>query len=196
MPTNRLYSFRFPFDIQSTLEGWRDKLSSPVTGSYDSVVSRLSDRDRALEDHLNLGVSQGYLGIGTVPNGGQALTAAYADVTGASVSFSVPAGRRIKTTVYATVSNIGLATVSFIRVLDENGTVLIGDSATLDAFGGTVAAYRFITIVLTTPTTGAHTYRLQAKVNNANATLVSNDPADNSGGTSYLSVEDIGPAAT
>jgi hypothetical protein len=37
---NRLYSFRYPFDILTTLEGWREKLSSPLTGSYDSVVAR------------------------------------------------------------------------------------------------------------------------------------------------------------
>lgn len=41
-------AFRYPFDIQSTLDSWRPELGA----SFDQVVAHLSDRDRALEDFL------------------------------------------------------------------------------------------------------------------------------------------------
>lgn len=41
-------TFRYPFDVQSAMEPWRDKLGP----DFDNVINRLSDRDRALEDAL------------------------------------------------------------------------------------------------------------------------------------------------
>lgn len=47
--------FRFTWDIRSVLESWRQKLSSPLTNDFDSVLARLSDRDRQLEDAFGAG---------------------------------------------------------------------------------------------------------------------------------------------
>ena len=48
--------FRFTWDIRNVLETWRSKLSgSPINNDFDSVVSRLADRDRQLEDVLGTG---------------------------------------------------------------------------------------------------------------------------------------------
>lgn len=51
--------FRFPFDIQSTLDPWRHKLGS----SFDAVVAHLSDRDRALEDYMSRAAPTGSISL-------------------------------------------------------------------------------------------------------------------------------------
>lgn len=189
---SRLYSFRYPFDLAQALDPWRDRFSQR---EFEQVVALLTERDRALEDHLNLGIGQGYLGVGTVPNGGQALTAAYADVSGATVTFNAPAGRKLRVTVYCGIINLDAAArSSFVRVLDENNTVLVGTSRDHGASGSKDQAKEYREIVFVAPTGGAHTYRLQALINGGSGTLTSNVPANNSGGSSFLSVEDVGPA--
>lgn len=188
----RPFSFRYPFEVAPTLEPWRDTLGD----QFDAVVARLADRDRALEDYVNLGVSQGYLGLGVVPNGGQALTASYADISGATVTFTVPANRRVKTTVYCNVINLdGVGTDSFLKIIDENGTVVIGDSYKHAGSGSVGDNTMYSTTVFTTPAVGTHTYKLQGKCNNALCTLTSNVPANASGGSAFLSVEDVGPVS-
>jgi hypothetical protein len=185
------YAFRYPYDIQSTMEPWRSKLGD----HYDEVIAHLSDRDRVLEDQLNLSVAQGYLGVGTVPNTGQSLTAAYADITGASVTFTVPTGREIVLTVYCDIINLdAVARSSFVKVLDELGTVLVGTSRSNAASGSGGASQQFRETVFLAPAAGTHTYKLQALINGGSGTLTSNVPASASGGSSFLSVEDVGPA--
>jgi len=182
--------FRYPFDIQSSLEPWRQKLGR----DFDAVVAHLADRDRALEDYLSVGVAQGYLGTGVVPNLGQSLTASYADVAGATVTFTVPGNRQVKVTAY--VSIISLAAVnqsSFIRILDESSNVVRGDSVDHGPSGSKDASKQYNTITFLAPAAGTHTYKLQALINGGSGSLTSNVPANNSGGSSFLSVEDIGP---
>lgn len=41
--------FRYPYDVQSALSPWKDKLG---TQSFEEAVARLGERDRALEDFL------------------------------------------------------------------------------------------------------------------------------------------------
>lgn len=190
------YSYRYASDIRAALEPWRQEFSDiHGTNVFDQVVSALSDRDRAIEDYLSLGVAQGYLGIGFVPNGGQGLTASYADITDATVTFSVPAGRRIRLHVYCDIINLDASTrSSFIRVLDQNSTVIVGTSRDNAASGTREAAQQFRETVFTTPAAGTHTYKLQALINGGSGTLTSNVPADNGGGSSFISVEDAGPA--
>lgn len=188
----RPYSFRYPYDVQSAMAPWRDRLGD----EFDRVLVLLTDRDRAIEDYLSLGVSQGYLGVGFVPNGGQGLTGAYADVTGASVTFTVPAGRELKVTIYCNIINLDAAQrSSFVRVLDQNNTVIVGTSRDHGASGTKDASQPYRETVFVQPAAGTHTYRLQALINGGSGTLTSNVPATNSGGSSFLSVEDVGPAS-
>jgi hypothetical protein len=188
---SRPYAFRFPIDVRTTMDPWRSKLGD----EFDHVLATLTDRDRALEDYLSLGVAQGYLGVGVVPNTGQSLTAAYADITGASVTFTVPSGRELLITAYCDIINLdAVARSSFIKVLDESNVVLVGTSRSNSASGSGGASQPFRETVFTAPTAGTHTYRLQALINGGSGTLASVVPASASGGTSFLSVEDVGPA--
>jgi hypothetical protein len=188
---SRPYGFRFPFDIRTAMEPWRGKIGD----EFDHVIASLTDRDRAIEDYLSLGVAQGYLGVGPVPNTGQSLTAAYADITGASVAFTVPSGRELLVTAYCDIINLdAVARSSFIQILDENNVVLLGTSRSNVASGSGGASQPFRETVFTQPSRGTHTYRLQALINGGSGTLTSNVPANASGGTSFLSVEDVGPA--
>lgn len=57
--------FRYPVDIHTALEPWRQKLGS----EFDSVVSRLSDRDRRLEDEFGAGRWLDYTPTITCPGG-------------------------------------------------------------------------------------------------------------------------------
>jgi len=52
--------FRYPFDVRAALEAWREKLggpsvTSPGGGTFEEGISRLIERDRALEDTLGTG---------------------------------------------------------------------------------------------------------------------------------------------
>lgn len=183
----RPYAFRYPFDVVATLAPWRDKLGE----NFEPVVALLTDRDRALEDHLSLGVAQGYLGIGVPSSPPVALTSTPTDIAGMSVTFTVPAGRRLKVTLYVHITNIDAAPrASFVQVLDENGTTLFTDSASHDNFGGSLGSGRTIHAVsFQSPAAGTHTYRLQANINGGAGSLVAS-----SGNESFISIEDVGTA--
>jgi hypothetical protein len=75
--------FRYPFDVQSTLDPWRHQLGE----NFDQVVATLADRDRSLEDFLGqvtrssagyfinpqLGVGEtSFLGLEPIETGGTA----------------------------------------------------------------------------------------------------------------------------
>jgi hypothetical protein len=188
---NRLYSFRYPFDILTTLEGWREKLSSPLTGSYDSVVARMADRDRALEDYLSLGVGQGYLGRATLTSTQTGLVVADTDVTGLTLDVMIPANRVLKIAAYVEIDNEAAATgLGFLKI-KEDGTQITVRQPPLDVNGGLREFCDVDFSVFTTPAAGKHTYKVTAGISTNNGRLV--HTSQNPG---FLTVEDVGPVNT
>lgn len=182
------YSFRYPYDIRTTLAPWREELGA----NYEQVIHTLHDRDRAIEDHLSLDVAQGILGQGNIIGAPVALTGVNTDIPGMTVTFTVPtAPRKLKLTAYLTIVNADVvARDAFMRVLDENNTVLITESAGLASAGSTAPMefHRFNTTLYTTATPGTHTWRVQASINGAAGSVNSATAGD-----TFLTVEDAGP---
>jgi len=165
-----------------------------ASGTLRMIIGKSgTDYGISIFDATGSDVAQGYLGIGTVPNGGQGLTASYANVSGASVTFTVGTGRRVKVTAYVSIINLDAVNrSSFIQILDENNTVVRGDSVDHGPSGSKDAGKQYNSITFTQPSAGTHTYRLQALINGGAGTLTSNVPASAGGGSSFLSVEDVG----
>lgn len=190
MPTNRLYSFRYPLDIRTTLESWRQKIGD----HFDIAVAHLADRDRALEDHLNLGVAQGILGLAVNTTTPTPITAAEFDITGMSVTVEVPANRVLRITGSVDfVNTSGVDPVAVVLRVWEGANPLarsnvpggVGLSSGNDRGRATLIHY------VTSPSAGAHTYRLRAFVNSGGA-----DASATSDNQQILSIEDVGPANT
>ena len=184
------YSFRFPFDVRSTLESWRAKLSTPLGGGdFDGVIARLSDRDRAIEDYLSTGVAQGYLGTGLQTGGGFAIpNGAYGDIPGVTVTFTVPAGRLIKLTSSIFVENVAAAANTFVfTLIQQDGADLVSEYLSHGAAGAAAGPQLHQLVWFYSPTAGTHTVktRAQALAAGMQATTVMGN---------YIAVEDIGPA--
>lgn len=185
----RPYSFRFLFDAQTAYESLRDKLSDRISGSrsYDALVQRLSDRDRALEDHLNLGVSQGYLGIGEQTGGGYNITTSFTDIPGVTTTFTVPANRRLKVTSAIFVENVTAAAGTFVFTnVKQDGVVIRSEYLAHGAAGSTAGPQMHLMTFFYSPAAGTHTLNTEIKslaTTLSAATLFGN----------YISVEDIGP---
>lgn len=193
MPTNRLYSFRFPFDIRSTLEAWRDKLSGPVSGgSFDGVLSQLSDRDRAVEDHLNLGLSQGRLGY-MISTSNQAIPDnTEADLTGLTVTVTVPANRVLRITgqVVFAIS----APMTLTGWIYEDGVKVAAFGEFADAGAGPGPSMETIQCgsAIRTPGSGAHTYKLTGQSQGSGDGTI----GATASAPGFILVEDIGPVNT
>lgn len=183
----KTYSFRYPYNLTAVYQPWYKYLRD----GYDKVVADLTERDRLLEDHLNLGVGQGLLAApGFVTSPPYVLTGAYTDVPGMLNTIAVPANRQIKITVYITIANLdAVQRSSSIRVLDDASAAVLQDSWVHAALGGVGATYRYTSVQYIQPTAGTRTYQVQAFINGASGTVTS---ATN--GESYISVEDVGPA--
>lgn len=193
MAAGKPYSFRFPFDALTAYEALRDKLSSLTTGSasYDQLVAKLSDRDRALEDFLNLGVGQGYIVAPAILTANQTgLVVADTDVTGLSLTVTIPANRRLKISAYVEIDNEAAATgLGFIKI-KEDGTQITVRQPPLDVNGGLREFCDVDFSVYTTPAAGTHTYKVTAGISTNNGRLVhsAQNPA-------FLTVEDVGPVS-
>lgn len=192
----RPYSFRFPSDVRTVLEPWRKRLSdSSGTSSFDSVVALLTDRDRAIENYLSLGVAQGFLGL-EINGSSYDIGVLETDVTDCSITVNVPAGRKLKISWHVHLTNndfVHPGGNNTVRIRAYEGTNLIAfrshaniadsanafDSDTADIDGE----------VFDTPDAGEHTYKITAEITHG--------PSENmtvAAGGAYISVEDIGPA--
>ncbi len=200
MPLARPYGFRYPFDILTAMQAWRKKLGEGPGGnydpSYDEVIKYLTDRDRALEDHLNLDVAQGVLGLGA--NGSSFdFGVLEVDIPGDSVTVTVPSGRELRIDFHVHVVNndfVNPGGNNTVRIRVYRGTTLIGfrsfagiaDSAnTFAEDEADIDGTEF-----DEPTAGTHVYKITAEITHG--------PSQNmtiSGGASFISVDDIGPAA-
>ena len=181
------YSFRYPTDILSTMEPWRNKLGE----DFERVVSALADRDRAIEDHLSLDVAQGFLGFAS---------GTQEDLVGTSfidlnmeVTFTVPANRQLKMTYNVPIRNLDTTTdISEIRALDQDDNLLCFSSfehapfLDLDDINSSV---RYSMTYFQQPDAGTHTWRLQARM----AVDGNGEVTDAWGDSIYLAIEDIGP---
>lgn len=187
------YSFRFPYDIQTTWDAMRKKFTSTTTGvdsEYPVMLNRMSDRDRSLEDHLNLGVGQGVLQLAIRHTSQSGITDAGADLTGLSVTVTVPEHRALHITARVPIDNTGAANNYAILELLEDalilqstqtrplGTTFPGDVETLY-----ISVYR-------TPTVGTHTYKLRVFSGPGGTVTVASAANDQSN----LAVTDIGPS--
>lgn len=181
---NRLYSFRFPADIRSTLEPWRYQLGN----QFDEVVAHLADRDRALEDHVNLSVGQGYLGIGTADAIQTGLTTADTAVTGLTVTVEVPANRRLKITVHTMIDNQAAGVGIGVVKVHEDGVTIAHRESYLEATGGLQEGADIDFASFAEPSAGAHTYSVVAGISSNNGRIIASATR-----LSYISVEDVGP---
>lgn len=191
MAAGKPYSFRYPYDTQSAMEPWREKFAGLLTGAFDSVISRLSDRDRSLEDHLSLGVGQGYIAApATLTSIQTGLIATDTDVTGLSITVTVPANRRLKITAYVTIDNEAASVGIGVIKIKEDGTQITVRQPPLDADSGLREGADVDFSVFTTPAAGTHTYKVTAAISSANGRLF--HTSQNPG---YLTVEDVGPVS-
>ena len=181
----RLYSFRYPVDIRAALEPWKDQLGR----EFNQVVSMMTDRDRALEDHLNLGVAQGRLAYTITTSNQTILDNTTADITTLSVTVSLPANRVIRVS--------GQAIFNIISPMDLQGWVnqdgldvgMFGDLSDSTAGGSTVTGVICAGSVILTPTAGSHTYKLRATAVGSGTAVVGATTA----APGFILVEDIGP---
>lgn len=188
------YAFRYPYDVSSSLDPWREQLGP----EFDNVVTRLADRDRQLEDHLSLGVAQGYLNVAQLGSNAD-FTNVEGDVSGLSATVTVPGGRRLRISFHAHVFNNdfthpGGDNTARIRVMDgaaelarrsqanidDSADVFAGDECDLDGE------------IFVSPNAGEHTYNLKAQVTHgpSQKRTIVGGATD----TAYIAIEDIGPA--
>lgn len=180
--TLRPYSFRFDPPIRDTLLPWRDKLGA----DFDSVVSRLTDRDRQIEDHLNLNVGQGYLSLATLSTTFN-LTTSYQVVTEYTQTVRLPAKRKIKITLHVPVFNTGAVNGVVDILIKDNGTQ-IGSllSRILGPSGGGDNSGFMDLPLFPTLDAGVHVITLEAR-------MFSGTTGSLSSVDDILSIEDIGP---
>lgn len=194
------YSFRFPYDIRSTLEPWRQQLSDTNvldggSGGFDPVIAQLADRDRAIEDYLSLGVAQGYLGLAYAAVGNIALTGSYADLAGLSVSFTVPAGRKILVAAHVRViATSGPPVTTQVRILNQANAALISDYYYHGGVGVAAGVHMYNMPVFWTPAAGTHTVRVQGSFVAGTASVETLGTDIGTSTTTFISVEDVGPA--
>ena len=180
------YSFRYPFDVQSTLEPWRHELGH----SFDDVVAHLSDRDRALEDYLALGIGQGYLGYALATGLPQSIGSTETAVSGLSVTVAVPASRVLKLTSQGSATNTAATGgTSQFRIRDESSVLQVFDSFVHAASGSAGANHTYLVSAFVTPTAGVHTYQTSLKFNSTGTV------SSTTGNDVFLSVEDVGPVS-
>src|ERR1700746_728501 len=158
------YSFRYPYDVQTTLEPWRNQLSGNILvgpNTYDDVIAHLRDRDRAIEDYLSLGVAQGYLGIGFAPSS-QAITTVDTDVTGCTVTFTVPDGNRlIKVTSFVFVEAVTSPANTFVVTNMQEDNIVIDSEYLCHGAPGTAAGPQMHQLQkFYTPKKGPHTVKI------------------------------------
>lgn len=189
------YSFRFPYDIRTTWDALQKKFVDALHGldpEYSVMLNRMSDRDRALEDYLTLGVGQGYLGVAYPTSPPVALTNVFQNIAGMTNTVNLPAGRRLKVIFNVYIVNLaGVTGASEVQILDENNNLILYDSYVHAVAGAIGDTHIYTDTIFIDPLPGTHTYRLQARIATNNGSLVS---APGLGFVSFTSIEDVGPA--
>jgi hypothetical protein len=157
----RLYSFRFPWDIRNSLDSWRSRLSSAVSGSgdFDTALAKLSDRDRALEDHLNFGIAQGYLDSAVVTTAQTGIPNSETALTGLTVTVTVPANRRLKITAHVALKADSAGPTGGILVVKEDATP-IAERASINTLTAGSSFDLLDLVHFRAPAAGTHTYAL------------------------------------
>lgn len=198
MATPKPYSFRYPFDILTSMAAWREKLGKTSQGiydpAYDEVIRYLTDRDRAIEDYLSLDVAQGILdfaGNGSAFDFGTL----EADITGVSITVTVPAGRALKISWHVQGVNndfVNPGGNNTVRIRAYEDATIVGFTKQADIADSADTTGRdefdMSSFEIVAPTAGTHTYKLTAQITNG--------PSQNmtiSGGGALLIVEDVGP---
>lgn len=120
-------AFRYPFDVQSTLEPWRHELGS----SFDDVVAHLSDRDRALEDYLYPGQHWTPYTPALTQSGAVAATVNYARYT--RLGMTVMAQGELAVTGTGTASNSVLVDLPPVPAVQPTSGFLLGIGVVIDS---------------------------------------------------------------
>lgn len=136
-------------------------------------------------------VPGGWLGHAETTTPQTSIGTSAVDLTGLTVTVTVGASRRIKITAGCNFEN-NAAGANYASLAINEGATILNDVLVNMAAAGTAQEFAgaYVAVVLT-PSTGAHTYKLQAFFNNgaANATTASATRKP------FILVEDIGPAA-
>lgn len=184
------YSFRYPYNIETTLERWAQKMASALTGG-DLTIPHLSDRDRSLEDYLSLGIGQGILARATVTSSQAGIGAGGSVITGTPITINVPAGRLIQFDGQVQLINdSAVNTIATVQIQETPGpTIIMQRQAPLTPTGtiGNFADLSFTHFLA--PTVGSHTYQLVAFFSGGNGTVFASASAP-----TLFFITDIGPA--
>lgn len=132
----------------------------------------------------------GYLAHAQITANQNSVAAGGVDITGLSVSVTVPANRRLRITTKAKLFTGTLAAATGLMILRDGTQIDTADTSNDSTTPGATYGVDSVTIDHA-PTAGTHTYKVQAffSVNSDNIVIAqANDPA-------YILIEDIGPAA-
>ena len=195
MPFLRPYAFRFPYDIRTTWAAMRKKFMATggfVDPEYETMLNRLGDRDRELEDYLNGEVAQGLLALGFAPVGSQALTTTDTVVTGMSVTFTIPANRLIRITGrIVNLHQLGPDNMATFANIYLDGVRVSMNYFNHGAAGTTAGVFPFVTYYYgRSLAPGDHVAELRVSKALNLSTYATETLSD---AASFIIVEDIGP---
>lgn len=157
-------SFEYPYDINQVLLPWRDKLGA---AEYDDVVTRLLERDRALEDKLN--IAPGFDQVDAEESTASTTDTDLATV-GPEVAIKVPRSGAVIVTggAFTTVTADG-ATAFMSMYIDgalHGDWVLLGNNT-----GGSLSASLSSTFIIRDLVPGRHTFRFKYATSNGAVTV-------------------------
>lgn len=187
------YSFRYPHDVETAMKAWEGKFKEGLgtDDAYWNVMRYLRDRDRDLENYLSLGVGQGILAAVLRQNSQAFPGGALADITGMTLTVTVPANRVIRITAVVPIENDSATDPNLVTVRLQEG-IAIRASRNVEDLGVAPTDDEGTAVIIwyTNPTAGTHTYFLRADgVDSFTATGATNDQM-------VLSIEDVGPTGT
>lgn len=147
-----------------------------VTGMTRGVDTNTSGVAHANGASVQLGASAllftGQLGYAEITSDFTSATSGSAvDVTGLSVTVTVPAGgRRVKITAYAPDISTGAAASTVLEWLIYEGATLLNESAQFTS--DTSSLMPAVAMAVVTPSAGSHTYKVAIKQNGAGTMTV------------------------
>lgn len=181
------YSFRYPYDIETTISPWRQTLGE----TYERVVALLHDRDRVLEDYLSLGVAQGRLAYVISTSNQAVASGAAVDITGLTVSISIPANRVLRVTGQCIFAITPPMTLDGFINQDGTDIAAFGENSNSTGADATGKSILQCGSAIVTPAAGDHTFKLRAQASGAGSATIGASTA----APGFILVEDIGPAS-